>query len=73
VTDISEGSTPEVLERIVGCFRRGRVSYALVGTWALSVWGTSRATNDMDFLVLVGDQELGRLSDRVVRAVARSD
>ena len=68
MTDILEGSTPEVLGRIVACFRKERVSYALIGAWALSVWGTARATNDVDFLVLVDDEELGRLSDRMVRA-----
>ena len=60
-----ESSTPEILERIVACFRRERVSYALIGAWALSVWGTSRATNDVDFLVLVNEQKLSRLADRI--------
>ncbi|MGH7793309.1 MAG: hypothetical protein ACREQ2_00175 [Candidatus Binatia bacterium] len=68
MTDISEGSTPELLERIVACFRRERVPYALIGAWALSVWGTSRATNDVDFLVLVDEEELSRVSDRVIDA-----
>ena len=68
MTDILEGSTPKVLGRIVTCFRRERVSYVLVGAWALSVWGTSRATNDVDFLVLVDDEELSRLSDRMMHA-----
>jgi hypothetical protein len=67
-TDILEASTPELLEHIVACFRRERVPYALIGAWALSVWGTSRATNDVDFLVLVDEEELGRLSDRLTRA-----
>jgi hypothetical protein len=68
LTDISEGSTPELLGRIVACFRRERVPYALIGAWALSVWGTSRATNDVDFLVLVDEEELSRLSDRMTHA-----
>jgi hypothetical protein len=68
LTDISEGSTPELLELIVGCFRRERVPYALIGAWALSIWGTSRATNDVDFLVLVDEEALSRVSDRVTAA-----
>lgn len=68
MTDISEGSARELLARIVDCFRRERVPYVLIGAWALSVWGTSRATNDVDFLVLVDEEELGRLSDRLTRA-----
>ena len=66
MTDILEGSTPEVLERIVTCFRRERVSYAVIGAWALSVWGTSRATNDVDVLALVNDEELSGLGDRMM-------
>jgi hypothetical protein len=68
VTDISESSARELLARIVDCFRRERVPYALIGAWALSVWGISRATNDVDFLVLVDEEELSRLSDRMIHA-----
>ena len=68
MTDILEDSTPEILERVVDCFRRERVSYALIGAWALSVWGTSRATNDVDFLVLVDEKELSLLRERMLRA-----
>lgn len=52
----------------MACFRREQVPYALIGAWALSVWGTPRATNDVDFLVLVDEEELGRLSERMMRA-----
>lgn len=68
MTDILEGNSPELLGRIVACFRRERVSYAMIGAWALSVWGTSRATNDIDFLVLVDEEKLSRLSDRMMDA-----
>jgi hypothetical protein len=50
----------------VACFRKERVPYVLIGAWALSVWGMSRATNDVDFLVLVDDEELSRLGDRLI-------
>ena len=46
--------------------RRERVPYALIGAWTLSAWGKSRATDDMDFLVLVDEEELSRLSDRFI-------
>ena len=73
MTDILGGNAPELLGRIVACFRRERVSYALIGAWALSVWGTSRATNDVDFLVLVDEEELRRLSDRMMHAAFELD
>ena len=50
----------------MACFRKERVPYVLIGAWALSVWGMSRATNDVDFLVLVDEEELSRLGDRLI-------
>lgn len=67
VTGTLEGSDQGLLERIVGCLRRERVPYALIGAWALTAWGRSRATADVDFLVLVGEDKLSRLGDRFVR------
>lgn len=45
----------------VDCLRRARVRYAIIGAWALSLWGKPRATADLDFLVLVKDDRLERL------------
>ena len=36
--------------------------YAIIGAWALSLWGKPRATADLDFLVLVKDDRLERLT-----------
>lgn len=68
MTGILESSIAARLERIVVCFRRERVLYVLIGAWALAVWGRPRATNDVDFLVLVSKEDLGRLSERLVQA-----
>jgi len=38
------------------------VRYAIIGAWALSLWGKPRATADLDFLVLVKDDRLERLT-----------
>ncbi len=65
---IFKGSTAAVLQRIVLCFRRERVPYVLIGAWALAVWGRPRATTDVDFLVLVNEEDLGRLSERITQA-----
>ena len=48
--------------------RRARVRYAIIGAWALSLWGKPRATADLDFLVLVKDEELERLAAFMTRA-----
>jgi hypothetical protein len=38
------------------------VRYAIIGAWALSLWGKPRATADLDFLVLVKGNRLERLT-----------
>jgi hypothetical protein len=68
VTGTLESSIAALLTRIVGCFRRQRVPYALIGAWALTAWGRTRATADVDFLVLIDAGNLSRLGDRLVRA-----
>ena len=47
--------------------RRVRVRYAIIGAWALSLWGKPRATADLDFLILVNEQKLERVRDYMVR------
>ncbi len=54
--------------RSVECFRRKRVPYALIGAWALAVWGRPRATTDVDFLVMVNEESLRDLSRRMALA-----
>jgi hypothetical protein len=68
VTVILEGNIAILLERIVGCFRRERTPYVLIGAWALVVWGRPRATNDLDFLVLVNEDNVDRLRNRLTQA-----
>jgi hypothetical protein len=50
---ISDDNLTAALERVVACLRRGRIPYAIIGAWALAIWGKPRATMDLDFLVLV--------------------
>lgn len=56
------------LKRVVDCFRRERLPYMLIGAWVLVAWGRPRATLDLDFLVLVNEKDLDRLSARMTRA-----
>ncbi len=41
-----------VMRRILEAFERERLHYALIGGFALGVWGVTRATVDIDFLTL---------------------
>ena len=68
MTDISETDIAALLKRIVACFRRERVPYVLIGAWALAAWGRPRATNDVDFLALVNEEDLARISERMSQA-----
>jgi hypothetical protein len=59
---ISDDDLAIVLRQVVECLRRARVQYAIIGAWALSLWGKPRATADLDFLILVNDQGLESLT-----------
>lgn len=68
-----EDNIAALLERIASCFRHERVPYVLIGAWALAVWGRLRATNDLDFLVLVDKQDVERLSRQLTQAGMEMD
>ena len=68
VTDSSEVNLEPLVERVVACLRKERISYALIGAWALAVWGQPRATGDVDFLVLIDELNLARLGERLTQA-----
>lgn len=57
-----------VLGHAVDGLRRARVPYALVGAWAVAVWGRPRATLDLDFLVMVSEDGLWRLGPVMARS-----
>ncbi|MDP2923016.1 MAG: hypothetical protein Q8O30_04775 [Candidatus Omnitrophota bacterium] len=40
-----------VLKRLIDTFEKNEISYALIGGFALGVYGVVRATNDLDFLI----------------------
>lgn len=63
----------EVLKRSVDVFQLERVPYALIGAWALAVWGRPRATLDLDFLVMAKERDLDRLSARMARTGMQMD
>jgi hypothetical protein len=56
------------LGKVVERLRKARVRYAIIGAWALSLWGKPRATADLDFLVLVNDEGLKGLTASMTKA-----
>ena len=73
VTVTLDDRTAALLERVTACLRRARIPYVLIGAWALAAWGRPRATADLDFLVLVNEEDLERLSTRIVGAGMEPD
>lgn len=57
-----------VLSRSTRCLAQADLPYALVGAWALAVWGRVRATHDLDFLVMANEGDLDRLAIRMAQA-----
>lgn len=56
------------MRRSVECFGRERVTYALIGAWAIAVWGRPRATTDVDFLVMVDEKDFEHLARKLALA-----
>ena len=46
-----------VLEKLLTAFKKQEIRYALMGGFAMGLWGGSRSTVDMDFLVHKDDME----------------
>ncbi len=55
----------EVLAAVIDSLRRAKVGYMIIGAWALAVWGRPRATMDLDFLVMLEEDGLGHLGERL--------
>ena len=68
-----DDKTAVLLDRVVVCLRRERIPYVLIGAWALAAWGRPRATLDVDFLVLIKEEELEHLSAQMTRAGLKLD
>jgi len=60
--EISHGII-ETLKRVCRCFTEAGITFCLVGGLAVSMLAKPRATEDIDFLVLLEEQELSRLAD----------
>lgn len=54
-------SFPHTFESLLACLHRFRVRYAVIGALAVEAWGTSRATQDFDCLVMLRQGEQARL------------
>jgi len=40
-----------VLKKLIGFFKKNNINYALIGGFALGLYGVVRSTNDLDFLI----------------------
>jgi predicted nucleotidyltransferase len=55
-----------ILEPMVRLMERARISYAIIGGYAVAAWGEMRATRDVD--LLCGVQDLGNLKSALKAA-----
>ena len=62
--DVSFG---KAFRSLVGCLRRYRIRYCLIGALAVSAWGTSRATQDIDCLVVLEEKQRARFLEELRR------
>jgi hypothetical protein len=52
---------PDDFREFIRFLNANEVRYLLVGGWAVGIWGTPRATKDIDFLIAVDDENIVRL------------
>ncbi len=52
---------PEDFKDFIHSLNSNEVQYLLVGGWAVGIYGTPRATKDIDILIAVDDENLSRL------------
>jgi hypothetical protein len=58
----------DIAARIAAVLEEDGLPYAIGGALALGVWGTPRATNDIDMTVFAREAELDRVLDSLERA-----
>jgi predicted nucleotidyltransferase len=52
---------PDDFKDFLNSLNRNNVEYLLLGGWAVGIYGHPRATADMDVLIAVDDENVGRL------------
>ena len=50
-----------VIEKLITAFKDAEIRYALIGGFALGLWGVPRATVDIDFLV--NKDDMGKVNE----------
>lgn len=60
----------DIIIKLVGLFRKYRISYILTGSFAVSYWGRPRATHDIDFVVELKPTEVSSIFN-VVKDLGR--
>ena len=50
-----------VLAAIIDSLRSARAPFMIIGAWAVAVWGRPRATMDLDFMLMIEEEDLVHL------------
>jgi hypothetical protein len=59
-----------VVEKLITAFKDEGIRYALMGGFALGLWGVPRATVDVDFLV--NKDDMGKVNEIIRREITAS-
>lgn len=57
----------QALSKIAQFLQRHRIPYALIGAMALNMYGRPRTTLDIDFLILLDEEEIDKIKDEAAR------
>lgn len=52
---------PEDFKDFIKFLNSNKVKYLLIGGWAVGIYGYPRATKDIDFLIAIDDDNLGKM------------
>jgi predicted nucleotidyltransferase len=53
----------KILKSTSELFAEKKINFCLAGGWAVGIWGTPRATEDIDLLILLEQNELNNISN----------
>jgi hypothetical protein len=57
---------PEDFKEFIQCLNSNNVKYLLIGGWAVGLYGHPRATKDIDFLILLENNNLENLEKSLI-------
>ncbi|MBI2027875.1 MAG: hypothetical protein HYS98_08780 [Deltaproteobacteria bacterium] len=64
---MSNQSFKIAFKKLINFFQKNKIPYALIGAWANNIWGRPRGTADIDFMILISDENLKPFLQNILR------